>query len=183
MLTAIAVAVSLAAFARQAPLPVGKGSQRVAQAKTRRHPPYGHHGLRGPLQRVRAEIEKAIGRTLVVQYSESRVLQREIEFGQPFALALVTADVIDSGIATGVMLKEKADIARIRVGVFQRGGTSAQDISSKDGLTRTLLGAKSIRWSAHAAAEPSVLNTFTQLNIGDAVNHACGRPSWVSRHR
>ncbi len=160
---------ALAASAQQAPLPVGEGSQRISQAKPGEIRLMVTDGLRGPLQKVRAEIERSLGRPLVVQYSESRVLQREMESGQPFELALVTADVIDSGIAKGVMLKGRTDVARIRVGVFQRGGAAAQNISSADHLRQALLGAKSIRWSANAAAEPSVMNTFSRLNVADAV--------------
>jgi hypothetical protein len=163
------VLLAEAGSARQAPLPVGEGSQRVAQAKPGEIRLMVTDGLRGPLQTVRAEIEKSLGRSLVVQYSESRILQKEIEAGQPFELALVTADVIDSGITKGMMLKDKVDIARIRVGVFQRGGTQMQRVESHDSLRQALLGAKSIRWSANAAAEPSVMNTFRTLSIAEAI--------------
>lgn len=157
------------AFAGQAPLPVGEGSQRIAQARPGEIRLMVTDGLRGPLQKVRAEIETALKRTLVVQYSESRVLQKEMESGQPFELALVTADVVDSGMAKGVMLREKADIARIRVGVFQRGDAPPQGVGSPAALKQALLGATSIRWSANAAAEPSVQNVFDRLNLAEVL--------------
>ena len=157
------------AAAQQAPLPVGEGSQRVAEAKAGDIRLMVTDGLRGPLQKVRSDLERTIGRPLVVQYSESRILQKEMESGQPFELALVTTDVIDSGIAKGVMLPDKANVARIRIGVFQRGDAPRQDVSTGAALRNALVGAKSIRWSANAAAEPTVLNVFGRLNVADVI--------------
>jgi molybdate transport system substrate-binding protein len=148
---------------------VGQGSQRISEAKPGDIRLMVTDGLHVPLEKVRADIEKAVGHTLVVQYSESHVLQKEMEAGQPFELALVTQDVVDSGIAKGVMLPDKSVVARIRVGVFQRGDAPPQDISSPEALKKSLQGAASIRWSANAAAEPTVMKTFATLGVAETL--------------
>jgi molybdate transport system substrate-binding protein len=164
-----AILLSGVVLAQQAQPPVGEGSQRISAAKPGEIRLMVTDGLRVPLEKVRADIEKAVGHKLVVQYSESHVLQKEMEGGQPFELALVTQDVVDSGIAKGVMLPDKTVVARIRVGVFQRGDAPLQDVSSPDALKKALLGAASVRWSANAAAEPTVLNTFKTLGVADTL--------------
>ncbi|HEY4276165.1 MAG TPA: substrate-binding domain-containing protein [Rhizomicrobium sp.] len=126
-------------------------------------------GLKVPLGKVRADLQSAVGHPLIFEFSESHVLQRQMETGQPFEVALVTQDVVEAEIAKGNMLPEHPVIARIHVGFFQRGDAPAVDVSTPEAVKKALLGAKSIRWSANAAAEPSVLNILNRLKLNDAV--------------
>src|ERR1700748_2896392 len=111
-------------------------------------------GLKIPLGKVRADLQKTVGHPLIFEFSESHVLQRQIETGQPFEVALVTQDVVEAEIAKGNMLPDHPVIARIHVGFFQRGDGPPLDVNTPDAVKKALLGAKSIRWSANAAAEP-----------------------------
>lgn len=126
-------------------------------------------GLKAPMTRVRANIEKELGRHLVLEFSESHVLQRRMDTGQPFEVALVTQDVVEQEIAKGNMRADHSVVARIHVGFFQRGGEASLDVSTPEAVKRTLLGAKSIRWAENAAAEPTALNVLQRLGIENEV--------------
>jgi molybdate transport system substrate-binding protein len=126
-------------------------------------------GLKVPLNKVRADLQALVGRPLIFEYSESHVLQRQMETGQPFELALVTQDVVEAEIAKGVMLADHPVVARIHVGFFQRGDVAPLDVSTPVAVKKTLLDAKSIRWSANAAAEPTALHIVDSLGIADAI--------------
>ena len=166
---ALCAAINASTALAQAPLPVGEGSQRIADAMPGDIRILVTDGLRGPMDKVRGDIEKSLGRKLVIQYSEAHVLQKEMDGGQAFELALVTQDVTDAEIAKGNMLPDKSIVARIRVGIFQRGDGPVADVSTEGALKKALLGAKSIRWSANAAAEPTALNLLAKLQIADTV--------------
>ncbi len=126
-------------------------------------------GLKVPMNKVRADLQALIGRPLIFEYSESHVLQRQMETGQPFELALVTQDVVEAEIAKGTMLADHPVVARIHVGFFQRGDVPPLDVASPAAVKRALLGAKSIRWSANAAAEPTALHIVDALGIAEAI--------------
>jgi molybdate transport system substrate-binding protein len=164
-----ASALLSAAASAQTALPLGEGSQRVADAKPGDARLLVTDGFRSPLEKVRADLEKTVGHKLVIEYSESHVLQREMESGQPFELALVTADVVDAETAKGVILPDHQVVARIRIGLFQRGDAPVVDLSTPEALKKALLGAKSISWSVGSAAEPSALNVVGKLGISDTI--------------
>lgn len=123
-------------------------------------------GLRAPLEAVRMEAEKTIGRPLAVQYAASRLLQAEIERGQPFELAILTGEVIDEMIAKGkVAAGSRADLARVLVAIARRGAAPVQDIGTPEALKAALLGAKSIRFSGAGASRPTIDNAFAKLDV------------------
>ena len=52
--------------------------------------------LRAPVTALKAQLEQATGRTVIMEVTESRILQREIEAGQPFEAAMLTTAVLDA---------------------------------------------------------------------------------------
>jgi molybdate transport system substrate-binding protein len=128
-------------------------------------------GMLAPVLAVKAEIEKATGRTLAVQASESRTLQREIEAGQPFEAALITTVVVNDMIAKGKMVAgSDVHISVVRVGVSVRGDAPKLDVTTPEGLKNALLGAHSIRrFYGVAASTPIVDNLFAKLEVTEAI--------------
>ena len=120
-----------------------------------------------PLAAVRGPIEKATGRKLVMEVSESRNLQREIEAGQPFEAALMTTAVIDDLAAKGRIAPGSAQaIGMVRVGVSVRGTPPKLDVTTPQGLKAAILGAHSIRrFYGVAASTPVLDNLFTKLDL------------------
>ena len=126
--------------------------------------------MRAPILTVRDQIERATGRKLVVESSESRVLQKEIEAGQPFEVALLTNAVIGDMTTKGHMVAgSAAQVSAVRIGVAYRGDAPRLDVSTPEGLTRAITGAHSIRrYFGVAASTPIVDNLFSELKLADA---------------
>jgi molybdate transport system substrate-binding protein len=168
VLLVLAGLMLLCMFAAQAQLP--GTSVKLADAPAGSVRLFVSSGLRAPLEAVRAEAEKAIGRPLAVQYAASRLLQAEIEQGQAFELAILTGEVIDELIGKGkIVAGSRADLARVLVAIARRGDVPAQDIGATEALKAVLLGAKSIRFSGAGASRPTIDNMFAKLDLGTAL--------------
>jgi molybdate transport system substrate-binding protein len=126
--------------------------------------------VRAPIEALRARIETATGRKMVVESSESRVLQKEIEAGQPFEAALLTTVVIKDMTAAGKIVPGSLDpLAVVRVGVSVRGDAPKLDVASPAGLKAAILGAHSVRrFYGPAASTPILDNLFDKLDLTEA---------------
>lgn len=132
------------------------------------------NGLRVPFEAVKAEAEKVVGHHIVAEYGSSRALQANIEADQTFEVAIVTPDVVDEMIAKGKVAKgSHVDIARVTVGVNQRGGTKG-DISTPGKLKDAILRAQLIRFLPTGAARPTVDNVLSKLGVAEAVKGRTG---------
>ncbi len=153
-----------------------QANQKVGDAKPGDVRVFISNGLHGAFEAVRADLTKALGRPIVVEYGASRGLQANIEADQAFEVAIVTPDVINDVEAKGKVIKgSRADIGRSPIGVAQRGGTKL-DISTSEKLKAAMLGAKVIRYPATGAAKPTVENAGTKLGIADAVKEKTKPP-------
>jgi molybdate transport system substrate-binding protein len=126
--------------------------------------------LRAPIMSVKDALEKATGHPIVVEAGESRMLQSEIEAGQPFEAALITRPVIDDMIAKGrIVPGSRVDIGVVRVGVAVRGDAPKLDIASPDGLKTAILGAREVRrFYGLGASVPTLDNLFAKLDLVSA---------------
>ncbi len=125
--------------------------------------------LRAPVAAVAPLLDQATGHPVVVQVSESRVLQQEIESGQPFEVALLTRPVIDEMIAKGKIVPgSRVDLATVRVGVAVRGDAPALDIATPEGLKRAILGSHGIRrFYGLGASVPTLDKLFAALSLDE----------------
>src|SRR4029077_3236888 len=57
--------------------------------------------VRAPALAIQRQLEQATGRKIVVESSESRILQKEIDAGQPFEAALLITSVVNDMVAKG----------------------------------------------------------------------------------
>jgi molybdate transport system substrate-binding protein len=125
--------------------------------------------LRAPVASVTTQLHESTGHTVVAQVSESRVLQKAIEDGQPFEVALLTRPVIDDMISKGrIVPGSRVDLATVRVGVSVRGNPPTLDISTAQGLKQAILGAHSIRrFYGLGASVPTLDKLFSSLDLND----------------
>ena len=78
--------------------------------------------MSAPVAAIRDTLERATGRKVVLEVSESRNLLREMEAGQPFEATLMTAAVMDDLVAKGLVVPGSTQpIGMVRVGVAVRG--------------------------------------------------------------
>lgn len=93
-------------------------------------------------------FERANGVAVEVVFGLTSVLQREIEGGVAFDIAILPRPELDalteSGRIAGGM---RADIARSAIGVAVRAGAAKPDITTVDAFKRTLEQARSIAYS------------------------------------
>src|SRR2546427_1751278 len=80
----------------------GPGSSaKVADAKPGQTRLIVSNGLRAPLEAIKADAEKAVGHSFIIEYGASLALKNTIESGQPFELAIVTPEVLDEMTSKG----------------------------------------------------------------------------------
>ena len=123
--------------------------------------------MSAPVAAIRARLEQATGAKVVMEVSESRNLQREMEAGQPFEAAVMTTAVVDDMIAKGRIVPGSAlAVGMVRVGVAVRGDAPKLQVTTPDGLKAAILGAHSIRrFYGVAASTPVLDNLFAKLDL------------------
>ncbi len=118
-------------------------------------------------------FEKDTGHKVTVANDTAGGLQRRIEGGQPFDLAIITPAVIDGLIGTGkVAAGSRVDLAQVGVGVAVKEGAPKPDISSVDALKMTLVAARAVAYIDPASGGSSGIyfsGLLDRLGIADQV--------------
>jgi molybdate transport system substrate-binding protein len=127
---------------------------------------FASNGVKGALEALKAQCERAAGRPLKIVYGASAGLKRQIMAGDAFDLAILTpattADLTKAGkIAAGTA----ADVARTGIGFGIRAGAAKPDISNQETMRQTLLKAKSISIVKDGASRAAIDNMFVTLGI------------------
>ena len=143
------------------------GPAKLADAKPGDIRLFVSGSMRAPMLAIQGQLEQATGHKVVMESSESRVLQREIEAGQPFEAALMITPVIQDMVKKGkIVAGSDAMVAVVRVGVSVRGDAPKLDVTTPDGLKKAILGAHSIRrYFGVAASVPITDNLFAKLDL------------------
>jgi len=96
--------------------------------------------------------------------------------GEPVDVVIVADGVLVGFIKEGLIIAEShIPLARSAIGMAVRAGAPKPDISSVDALTRTLLQAKSIAYSASVSGDYLSTELFQRLGITDQVASKCRR--------
>jgi molybdate transport system substrate-binding protein len=90
--------------------------------------------------------------------------------GEPVDVVILASGALDDLIKQGkVVAGSRVDLVRSSIGMAVRAGAPKPDISSVAALTRTLLQAKSIAYSASASGVYLSTELFQRLGIADQV--------------
>lgn len=90
--------------------------------------------------------------------------------GEPADVVILAREALDDLVAKGrVVPGSQVDLVRSTIGMAVRAGAPKPDISSVDALTRTLLAAKSIAYSASASGVYLSTELFPRLGVADAI--------------
>jgi molybdate transport system substrate-binding protein len=93
-------------------------------------------------------FERASGAPVDIEFRLTSVLQKEIEQGAAFDVALLPRPELDALVRAGrIAANSTADIARSAVGLAVKTGAPKPDIATVGSLTRALLAARSISYS------------------------------------
>ena len=95
-----------------------------------------------------ALFERASGSRVEIEFRLTSVLQKEIEQGAAFDVALLPRPELDALVQAGkIAAGGAADVTRSAVGLAVRAGAVKPDITTVAALTRTLIAARSIAYS------------------------------------
>ncbi len=120
-----------------------------------------------------APFEKETGHRVTVANDTAGGLQKKIEGGQPFDLAIITPGVIDDLITKGKIAGgSRVDLAQVGVGVAVKEGAAKPDISTVEALKRTLVAARAVAYIDPASGGSSGIyfsGLLDRLGIADQV--------------
>ena len=114
------------------------------------------NGLKAVVDDLAPAFEKKTGHKLVLKFEPSTQIQKRIEAGEAFDLAVMTTPLIDQEIKAGRLTADsRAIIARSGLGLSVRAGSKKPDIKTVESFKQALLNAKSITYAtAGASAAP-----------------------------
>ena len=120
------------------------------------------------VQQLMPAAEKAIGRKVVIDFSTSTFLKKEIDAGKTFDVVIVTPGIIDDLANSGMLAAgSKTDLASSDLAVGIKAGSAKADVSTPDGMKKRLLAAKTLTWTDGGASAPAVLAMFRALGIAE----------------
>ncbi len=104
-----------------------------------------------------------------------------LERGEAADVVIVADDALNELIKAGrVLADSRVELARSGIGMAVRAGAPKPDISTVEALTRTLLDAKSIAYSASVSGRYLTTELFQRLGIADQV---LGKSRRIDRER
>jgi molybdate transport system substrate-binding protein len=126
------------------------------------------NAMKGVMQEVVPQFERSTGHVVTVRYSASADLKRQIEAGEPFDLAVMTAAVIDDEINLGQIVGgTRLVLARSPIAIAIRAGAAKADIRTTDALKRALLASKSIAYAKEGAGGVFFAGLMQRLDLAD----------------
>jgi len=147
----------------------GGSAERIAEAKPGDVRVLATAAIRIPLDAIRAEASKAIGRPLVIEYGSARGnLKNAVMEGAGFDVAMLLPDVDEPLLKAGKITSPGVVIATTDVAIGLRGD-GTPDLSTPDKIKTAMLNAKSLRWADTGAALLTVNKILDTLKIRDAV--------------
>jgi molybdate transport system substrate-binding protein len=143
----------------------GGGSASAAELKV-----LSSNGTSAIVRAIGAEFARRTGHTVVTKIDVAVLLQKDIEAGESFDVAVLTRAVIDELAAKGAIdAAARADVARSGIGVAARAGARKPDISSVDAFRRTFLEARSVAYTTVGGSGIHFVKMLERLGIADAV--------------
>jgi molybdate transport system substrate-binding protein len=126
------------------------------------------NGIRAAVQELMPAAEKAIGRKVLLEFSASTFLKKEIDAGEPFDVVIVTPGIVGDLVNSGILAPgSKTDIASSDLAVGIKAGSARADVSTPEGMKKRLLAAKTLTWTDGGASAPAVLAMFRSLGIAE----------------
>lgn len=127
-------------------------------------------GVKSVVDELGPQFERETGNKLAITYGIANLMRRQIEAGESFDLAIMTAPVADALIKQGKLVAAtRQDLARGGIGIAVRTGAPKPDIASVEALKRALLDAKSIAYSKEGASGVYFAGLLEQFGIAEAM--------------
>lgn len=119
------------------------------------------------------DFEKQTGNKVIVDNDTAGGLQKRIESGEAFDVAIVTPTIVDGLAASGkIVPNSRVNLATVSIGVVVKEGAPKPDIGTVEAFKNTLLAAKSVAYIDPASGGSSgiyVDKLLERLGIADQV--------------
>jgi molybdate transport system substrate-binding protein len=119
------------------------------------------------------DFEKQTGNKVVVDNDTAGGLQKRIESGEAFDVAIITPAIVDGLAASDkIVPNSRVNLATVSIGVVVKEGAPKPDIGSVEAFKNTLLAAKSVAYIDPASGGSSgiyVDKLLERLGIADQV--------------
>jgi len=124
------------------------------------------NGMKGSLEALQPQCEKAVGRPLAIQFGSTASLKKRIEAGEAFDVTIITTEAIADLIKQGKLAgASRVDVGRSRLGIGIRAGAPRPDIRTPDALKKTLQETKSITYPQDGASRGAIEKMFERMGI------------------
>jgi len=124
------------------------------------------NGLKGSMEELRPQAEKAIGQPLSIEFSSTAGLKKKIAAGEAFDATIITVEAIDDLIKQGKLTAaSRKNVGRSELGIGIRAGAPKPDIRTPDALKKSLLAATSITYPRDGASRGYLEKMFERLGI------------------
>jgi len=119
------------------------------------------------------DFEKQTGNKVIVDNDTAGGLQKRIESGEAFDVAIITPAIVDGLAASGkIVPNSRVNLATVSIGVVVKEGAARPDIGSVEAFKNALLAAKSVAYIDPASGGSSgiyVDKLLERLGIADQV--------------
>jgi molybdate transport system substrate-binding protein len=112
------------------------------------------------------QFERKSPHKVAIVHTPSRMIIDRITGGEAFDVSILTAEATDALIKQGKIAR-RADVARSSIGLGVKAGTPKPDVSSADGVKRSLLAVKSFARNEGAESGKHMLAVFERLGIAE----------------
>jgi molybdate transport system substrate-binding protein len=126
------------------------------------------NGIKPVVEELLPEYERSTHNTVHITYGVSASLGRQIEGGEPFDAAILTASLVDDAIERlRIQRDSRIVLARSAMALGIRRGSSKPDVGTVEGLKSALRNASSIAYAREGASAPFVAQTLRTLGLAD----------------
>jgi len=130
------------------------------------------NGMKGILEELQPQCEKAVGRSLAIRFGPTASLKKRIEMGEPFDVTVITTEAIGDLITQGKLAgASRVDVGRSELGIGIRAGAPRPDIRTPQALKKALQEAKSITYPQDGASRGFIEKMFERMGVAADVKH------------
>jgi molybdate transport system substrate-binding protein len=138
-------------------------------------------GFRAAYQELVPEFERKTGYAIVTAYGASignapNAIPNRLQSGESADVVILASSALEELVKKRKVIPgTRVDLARSVIAMAVRAGAPKPDISTLEGLKRTLLAAKSIAYSDSTSGVYLSTELFQRLGIADAIRSKCHR--------
>lgn len=124
------------------------------------------NGMKGVMEELQPQAEKAVGAPLTIQYSSTFGLRKKIEAGEQFDATVITSEGVAALTKQGKLAEgSSVYLGRSLLGIGIRAGARKADIRTVASFKQALLDAKSITYPQDGATRGFIDKMFEKLGI------------------